>query len=168
MDKLKEAEDIIKALNLFAHPEGGYFGEIYKSEEYVSADALPHRYDSGRSFMTSIYFLLKGDHVSAFHRLKSDEVWYFHSGGSLITHQITPVGVYKKEILGTNVSVGEKPQVIFYKNSWFGAELLDKESYALIGCAVAPGFEFADFELGKRENLISKYPHLEDLIVRLT
>ncbi len=168
MTNFQEAEEIIKKLNLSPHVEGGYFGEIYRSEEFLSQDSLPDRFDGGRNYLTSIYYMLKGNDVSHFHKLKSDEIWYFHSGSSVIVHKISETGKYEKEIMGINFYNGEKPQAIFKNNTWFAAELLDKESYSLFGCAVAPGFDFSDFKLADRQELISKYPNLEEIITRLT
>jgi predicted cupin superfamily sugar epimerase len=168
MTKFQEAEEIVKKLNLSPHPEGGYFSEIYRNEEIIPQNHLPARYDGERKYITSIYFLLKGDNISHFHILKSDEIWYFHSGAPIIAHKISEDGKYEKEILGINFAAGEKPQVIFKRNTWFAAEVFDKESYTLIGCAVAPGFEFSDFKLGDRNELILKYPDHKEIIERLT
>ncbi len=166
--KFQEADEIIKALNLFEHPEGGYFSEIFRSEELISQNSLPVKYNGSRCMMTSIYFLLRGNNISKFHILKSDEIWYFHSGAPVIIHKISEDGEYFKETLGINVPNGEKPQVILKNNTWFGAEVSDKESYSFVSCAVAPGFEFADFKLADRNELISAYPAFEDIIKRLT
>ena len=163
-----KADEIIKLLNLLPHSEGGYYNEIYRNSESISKGGLPERYNESRNILTSIYFLLKGNDISKFHILKSDEIWYFHSGSPVIIHKISLDGKYEKVIAGLDVLSGEKPQVILNYDTWFGAELLDKESYALVSCAVAPGFDFKDFKLADKIELLSKYPAHSEIINRLT
>jgi uncharacterized protein len=164
----KKAKYYIDKLNLLPHPEGGYFKEIYRSGELINIEGLPKRYKSKRSFSTSIYFLIEGHQVSKFHRLKSDEVWHFYDGGSIKIHIIQKEGNLKEIILGKNLSRGEIFQFTIEKNNWFGAELIDKNSFALIGCSVSPGFDFSDFELAQRDILLQKYPQLKKEIIKLT
>lgn len=158
------AEDYISELGLAAHPEGGYFKEVYRSDEKIPRAGLPERFDGSRSHMTSIYFLLKSGQVSRFHRLKSDETWYFHAGYPITIHIIQPDASYRKVILGKNLIF----QVTVMRNSWFGATIEEPNSFTLVSCAVAPGFDFADFEMSEREELMSKFPEHTDIISRLT
>lgn len=161
-------ETLIKKFGLIKHPEGGFFSEVYRSEEIIEKSALPGRYDSGRNFGTSIYFLIDGKNVSNFHRIKSDEFWYFHLGSAIELHLIFPDGKYEKKLLGTNFSDGEVPSLLLPKNCWFGAKLVDKTSYGFVSCAVFPGFDFSDFELAKRKSLLEQFPQHKDIIVDLT
>ena len=155
-----KAKEYIDKFQLIAHPEGGYFSEVYRSEEKISGDHLPVRYGTSRSFSTSIYFLLEGNQISTLHTLKSDELWHFYI--------IDEDGNLNKTRLGNNINEGETFQIVVKNKTWFGAELIDKSSFALIGCTVAPGFDFNDFELAKRDDLIKKYPDLEEIIFKLT
>ncbi len=158
----------INKLNLLAHPEGGYYKEIYRSEEFIEQTVLPNRYSSKHSLSTSIYFLLNKNQISAFHKLQSDEIWHYHTGASLKIHIISNDGNYKEVKLGLSLEDGESPQIIIPHNHWFAAELLDKSSFTLIGCTVAPGFDFTDFILGKQDILKKLFPQHSDLIVRMT
>lgn len=164
MDNYKK---IIKHYSLQRHPEGGYFAEIIRSDELISKANLPERYNNDRTFFTSIYFLLKKNDISQFHILKSDEVWYFHSGSPLILHILDEDGNYNKHILGISKKE-HHPSLLVRRNSWFAAELLDKETYGLVSCIVIPGFEFEDFELGSKDYLINKFPKHKKIIKRLT
>ena len=164
----KKAKEYITKCQLKPHPEGGYYKELYRATELILPDHLPKRYRSSRSFSTSIYFLLEGNQVSTFHRLKSDELWHFYNGSTIIIYTIDGDGELKTQKLGNNMKEGESFQVQIKHNNWFGAELLDKTSFALIGCTVSPGFEFDDFELGNRNELINTYPKLAEIIKKLT
>ena len=164
----KKARKYIEDFKLLPHPEGGYYREIYRAGEVILPGHLPKRYKSSRSFSTSIYFLLEGRQVSAFHRLKSDEQWNFYDGTTVIVSVINDEGSLNKYFLGKDFENGESFQTIIKRGSWFGAELKDKTSFALIGCTVSPGFDFQDFELGKREYLLKEYPEYREDILKLT
>ena len=161
---LPQARNYIEKLQLKLHPEGGYYKEIYRAGEMILPEHLPERYKSARNFSTSIYFLLEGNQVSHLHRLKSDEQWHFYDGSSTVLYVIGEKGNLTKTLLGRNIDNGESLQTVVQKNFWFAAELLDKTSFVLLGCTVAPGFDFSDFELGKREELLIAFPHLGELI----
>jgi len=163
----KKAEYWIKHLSLQAHPEGGFFKETYRSKEQLEPNALPQRYSGNRNFSTSIYFLLTKDSVSNFHRLNSDEIWHFHYGGTAKIYFIKPNGEYEEKLIGDDRNAGESFQVVIPKHTWFAAEVI-REHYVLVGCTVAPGFEFEDFELADRQTLSSAYPQHQTLIARFT
>lgn len=165
---MKNAEYYIKKLGLQKHPEGGWFKEIYRSDEKIKNEHLPERYSGSRHHSTSIYFLLTSDTFSAFHRIKSDELWHFYNGSPLTVYMIDEAGNYSEIILGSNLDAGEVYQCIIPKGVWFGAKVNAPDSFCLVGCTVAPGFHFDDFELGKREALISKFPESAELITLLT
>ena len=164
---MKDAKYWIEKLNLQVHPEGGYFSENYRSHEVIAEKSLPDRYKSERCFGTSIYFLLTPESVSNFHRLKSDEIWHFHKGGSAIIHMIYPEGELISKRIGDNREAGDSLQVIIPHRTWFAAEVLT-QGFILVGCTVSPGFEFEDFELADRQVLIKQFPKHANLISAFT
>ena len=165
---MPKSQDYIKQLNLSPHPEGGYFSEIYRSSEIINKSALPSRYADDRCFATLIYFLLEDNQISAFHILNSDEIWHHLDGGPIDIHMINTEGVYSKITLGKDLPAGEIPQFVIPRNTWFAAGLKNAGSFVLVGCTVCPGFEFDDFRLGERSNLLLKFPEHSDLIKKFT
>lgn len=163
-----ETQRLIEHLKLQPHPEGGYYSEIYRSPGLIPALALADTHSGYRRFMTSIYFMLVSGQVSKFHRLKSDEVWYYHSGSAISLHMIFPDGSYRRKILGNDLAAGQSYQVVVPAATWFGATVDQEDFYALLGCAVAPGFEFDDFELADRAELLAEYPQHAPIIGQLT
>lgn len=155
-------------LRLRPHPEGGYFAETYRSQEMIGPGKVPGRFSGSRCFSTAIYYLLQGDDFSAFHRLRADEVWHFYAGGGLVLHAIDGHGRLATHHLGCDPALGQVPQVWVPWGTWLAARPLDRASYALVGCTVAPGFEFEDFELARRDQLVRLFPRHRDLIVSLT
>lgn len=163
------ADQIIALLNLTPHPkEGGYFIETYRSPETISEKTLPSRYRGMRPFGTAIYYLLTPEAFSAMHRLNSDEIFHFYLGDPVEMLQLWPDGSGKVLILGCDILNGMQPQVIVPKGVWQGARVLKKGRFALFGTTVSPGFEFADYESGRREDLIKSYSQFRDLITVLT
>jgi predicted cupin superfamily sugar epimerase len=162
------AEYWIKHLELVPHPEGGCFKETYRSQEIIKQKNLPDRYASDRVCSTAIYFLLKGHQVSKFHRLQSDEIWFYHAGNSLTLYVIDTEGTLHTTLLGTDVDNGEQPQVLIRHGAWFGAKVNQENSYTLLSCTVAPGFDFQDFELATQEQLMTVYPQHKEVIELLT
>ena len=161
------AEYFVENLNMTAHPEGGFYKETFASTENISDKDLDVNFEGSRMLWTSIYFLLRDGEVSNFHRLKSDEMWYYHSGSPLTIYIISPEGKLTIEQLGLNIENGEKPQVLVPKDYIFGSAM-NNEGYALVGCNVSPGFEFRDFELFERSFLMEKYPEYKKTILKLT
>jgi len=162
------AEQWIRSLNLQKHPEGGWFREAYRSEETVPQLGLPSRFDGDRRFSTAIYFLLKDAEFSALHRIRQDELWHFYAGGPLSIHVLGPDAGYTEIKLGRDIQAGETPMAVVRAGYLFGAALPDPRSYALVGCTVAPGFDFDDFELPGRSRLLEQYPQHRALIEKLT
>jgi predicted cupin superfamily sugar epimerase len=158
----------IDGLQLRRHPEGGYFRETYRSEEVLAAAGLPRRFGGDRAFSTAIYFLLDGEDFSALHRIKQDEVWHFYDGSPVTIHVIDPEGNYSTTLVGRDLRAGEVPQAVVKAGCLFGATVNDTRSYALVGCTVAPGFDFADFEMPGREELCRQYPRHRQVVERLT
>lgn len=162
-----EVDFWISNLGLEPHPEGGFFKGTFSSEERVSDEQLSVRYEGKRKLYTSIYFLLTSENISHFHRLKSDELWYFHAGSSLTVHVIHEDGSYEELKLGLNVEEGEVLQALVPKNSIFGSSVMEKDSFALVGCMVSPGFEFQDFEMFTQDDLLAKYPQHREIILKM-
>ncbi len=163
-----KAEYYIKKLGLEKHPEGGYFKETYRADESIEKQNLPSRYNGQRVFATSIYFLLESSKVSFFHKLKSDEIWHFYDGSPVKLYIIKNENEITEIVLGKNLENGEVIQAVIEKNHWFGAEVINEDSFSLVGCTVSPGFDFGDFELGKREELLKKNPNNSDIIQKFT
>ena len=165
--KMKDAAFWIEKLNLQPHPEGGFYSETYRSKEIILENGLPKRYGSPRSFGTAIYFLLRSEDISAFHRIKSDELWFFHTGSATEICCLSHEGV-KTIYLGSEYEKGQSFQLLVPANTWFGARVVTSESFALLSCTVAPGFAFEDFELGERTKLVMEFPESRSVIEMLT
>lgn len=154
----------IARLGLVRHPEGGWYRETYHSAERVDAAALPPRFGGPRTLGTAIYYLLGAGERSALHRIKSDEVWHHYAGDAVTLWLLDAAGVAREVTLGGD---GE-PQVIVPAGVWYGARVVGGGAWALMGGTVAPGFEFADFELADRATLLAKWPEHRALIEALT
>jgi len=165
---MTDARYWIDRLGLVPHPEGGYYRQTYRAELTVEKAALPPAFGGSRAVATAIYFLLEGTDFSAFHRLRSDEMWHFYAGGTLAVHVIGDDGQHSEILLGSNAEAGEVFQAVVKAGCWFGSRVRPPRSFALVGCTVAPGFDFADFELGKRHDLVRQYPQHREVIERLT
>jgi predicted cupin superfamily sugar epimerase len=165
---MRSAEDWIDALSLQPHPEGGHYREVYRASDRFEAIALPARFGSARACSTSIYFLLRAGETSALHRIRQDELWHFHDGDALVIHRIGPDGRHTAARLGLDAAAGDQPQRCVPAGEWFGAELAPNGRFALVGCTVAPGFEFEDLEMGDRAELLERFPERAALIERLT
>jgi uncharacterized protein len=161
---MQKAEYWIQNLNLLPHAEGGFYREIFRSNVDVDQKHLPVGYDGSRRLSTSIYFLLRSGDVSRFHRLRSDELWYYHAGSGLKLILIDREGNKHTRLLGPRLEKAEQLQVLIPAGTIFGAEVLESGSYGLVGCMVSPGFEFADFEVFEKEDLIQAYPRHIDVI----
>ncbi len=162
-------EDIIKILGLRPLPkEGGFYRQTYCSKEKIPKEALPDRYTTSKPFGTAIYYLLTKDTYSALHRLKTDEIFHFYLGDPVIMLQLHPDGRSEIITLGTRIDKGEKVQVVVPRYTWQGSFLKEGGRFALMGTTMAPGFDFSDYEEGKRDFLIEKYPEMKDLILKLT
>ena len=164
----RDARFWIQQLGLKPHPEGGYYRETYRSNLDIAREALPFGFSGARPVSTAIYFLLAGQDFSALHRLRSDEMWHFYAGSALEVHVIDPEGLHSVMLVGSDPLSGEVSQAVVPGGSWFGARLKAPDSYALVGCTVAPGFDFDDFEIAKRSELGAQYPQHEKLIRELT
>jgi uncharacterized protein len=158
----RDADYWIGRLGLSPHPEGGFYRVTYTADLTLDKSALPSRFQGDRAASPAIYFLLDGGDFSAFHRIAADELWHFYAGSTLIVHVIDPEGH------ASELSLGEEFQGVVKAGCWFGARVKDPMGFALVGCTVAPGFAFADFELAKRADLVRAYPAHRELIEALT
>ena len=165
---MRTAQQWIKRLNLIEHPEGGYYTETYRSPERIARDHLPVRFGGNRTFSTAILFLLPGGEFSALHRIKQDEVWHHYDGAVLSIHVIDPRGAYSTIDLGCDFEKGQTPQAVVNAGCLFGATVDDQDSFALVGCTAAPGFEFDDLEMPDRGTLLNQYPQHKAIIEKLT
>ena len=164
----KSAAEWIQYLGLIKHPEGGWFKETYRSTENIKQENLPTRFSDDRSFSTSIYFLLQSNEYSAFHRIKQDEIWYFHEGSSLTIYVINENAECFELNLGKNLENREQLQIIVEAGWLFAAKVNDQNSFTLAGCNVAPGFDFDDFEMPERKQLLDLYPQHKSIIMQFS
>ncbi len=168
-----EATYYVEQFNMTAHPEGGYFAETYRSAEVIPQAALPDRFQGARTFGTAIYFLLENHQFSALHRIQSDEIWHFYAGLPLEISVISPAGALTRILLGNRPDRGEVFQAVVQAGCWFGSKPVSDatatgSTFSFVGCTVAPGFDFADFDLADRAALLAEYPQHQSVIHRLT
>ena len=165
------ARQIIEALALQPHPiEGGYFRETYRSAGSILAASLPagYRTEAGRSLGTAIYYLLTGETFSEMHRLPTEEVFHLYLGGPVRMLQLDPDGSSREVVIGADVLAGQQPQVIVPPGVWQGSRLEPGVEFALLGATMAPGFDYADYEQGRRGDLTQRYPEHAAMILELT
>ncbi len=156
--KNMEAKSLIERFSLIPHPEGGYYRETYRSGGTIPAGALPPAFGGDRHYSTAIVFLLEKGDISRLHRIRSDEIWHFYGGGPLRLAMISPDGMAGEIILGSDIGAGHHVQYVVPAGVWFGARPCAETAFSLVGCTVAPGFDFADFEMGEKETLKAAFP----------
>lgn len=161
-------QELIEKLKLQAHPEGGYFRETYRSEGKISRDELSPAYSSSRNYSTCIYFMLTSETFSAFHKINQDEIWHFYEGAPIVLHTLSQEGKHQEFVIGNDFSEGQRPQLVVPGGNYFAARVSGSDKHALVGCTVAPGFDFDDFVLPTRQELIHKFPQHENLIKEFT
>lgn len=156
---MQTAEYYIEQLNLLPHPEGGYYKETYRS----AGSSVFEGFESSRNFSTSIYFLLRETEKSHLHKIKSDEIWFYHAG-----FPIEVLVLHKQYLhivtLGSDIDKGEVLQYVVPANAWFGARMKDGKGFALVSCVVSPGFDFADFELAEYKKISQDFPAYNSLL----
>lgn len=150
------------------HIEGGSFTEVYKSDLQLQKEHLPFPFSGNRHSCTHIYFLLEKYQFSAFHRIQSDELWHFYTGDRLMVYEIDDAGILTEHILGSNPDAGGKFFTVIKAGNWFASRVAEESKYALAGCTVSPGFDYAEFELAERNELIKLYPQHTNIITELT
>ena len=173
---MSKIEEIIKNLALEAHPEGGYFKETYRSKGEINNDNLSPNYEGKRNYSTCIYFMLTSDTFSAFHKINQDEIWHFYDGAPILLHTISESGIHDEFVIGRDFSKGQSPQLVVPGGHCFAAKVINKTNnesatkidYSLVGCTVSPGFDFTDFVLPSRAELLAQFPQHMDLIKEFT
>lgn len=154
----EKAKLYIDQLGLLPHPEGGFYKETYRSSGTTG----------DRNLMTAIYFLITSKNISRFHRIKSDEIWYFHDGSPLSVHTLDKENGHQIHQVGLDLEKGENPQFLVPAKTIFGSSLDQENAFSLVSCTVAPGFDFADFELFTTEELLQQFPNDEDIVRKMT
>ena len=161
------AQDYIEVLHLLPHPEGGYYKETYRSKGKITNECLPSVFHGERNYSTAIYYLLQQGDFSAFHKINSDECWHFYGGDTLLIHVIDIQGDYSCVRLGSKLNNGGQPQFVVPACSWFASEPAPASIFSFVGCTVAPGFDFADFEMASKEELLKAFPAHTSVISKL-
>lgn len=149
----------IEQLGLTAHPEGGYFKEVYRSEMRSAFEG----FEGERNVSTSIYFLLDGTDKSHLHQIKSDETWFFHTGNP-VEVVVLKDGNVLLITLGSAIEKGEVFQFTVPAGAWFGARIKGSTGFGLVSCTVAPGFDFADFELAEYKKISREYSAYDSML----
>ena len=165
------AKELISFLGLAPLPEeGGYFRETWRSPVSVAPGVTPLRYTSEKSLGTAIYYLLSSDpdSFSALHRLPTDEIYHFYLGDPVEMLLLAPDGSGRRVTLGHDLAAGQHVQFVVPSGTWQGTRLVAGGSYALMGTTMSPGFDPADYQPGRRDDLISIYPQHAASIQALT
>ena len=164
------AMEVKKILGLVPHPrEGGCYIRTYESGEMLPAAAFADgRYSGPRHTATAIYYLLEPDTFSEMHCLQSDEVFHFYAGDAVEMVQLRADGSGTIVRIGNRLDESERPQVVVPRGVWQGSRVADGGTWALLGCTVSPGFEFADYQAATREELCTRWPEFQQQICRLT
>ncbi|HEX2954523.1 MAG TPA: cupin domain-containing protein [Bacillota bacterium] len=158
------ADYYISQLGLQEHVEGGYFKEIYKNPQKLNGQDLAVKGE--RLLSSSIYYLLKSGQYSKFHQLLFDEIWLFHMGSPLTIHMIDGNGELKSSKLGIDIDAGEMPQLTVPAGAIFAAEVIQDNSFSLVSCVTAPGFDYEDFRIYSEEELIKRFPKHKAMITK--
>lgn len=159
---MKSSEYYVEKLDLLPHPEGGFYKETYRDSFNVC-----NRNGQERSACTGIYFLMTKGNFSAFHKIESDEMWHFYDGSALEVYVLNEDGSLDILKIGRDIENGEQLQAVVPAGKWFASRVVEG-NYALVGCTVAPGFDFQDFVMAKRSELIKEFPDHEAVITELT
>jgi len=162
------AQTYVQALQMQAHPEGGFYRESYRSAQLMDVTQVEEGVEVRRNVSTGIYFLLEHGNFSAFHKIRSDEMWHFYAGQALEVLEISPAGNLRCTRLGPDVLQGEVFQHVVPAHTWFASRVASGGTFSLMGCTVAPGFDFADFCLAERAALVAVFPQHQQIIHALT
>lgn len=162
------AQTYIDALQMQAHPEGGFFKETYRCHDLMEVTQGGVGTSVQRSVSTGIYFLLEKNNFSAFHKIQSDEMWHFYAGQALEVLELKERGELGCTRLGSDILGGEVHQHVVRANTWFASRVAAGGSFSLVGCTVAPGFDFSDFCLADRAMLLAEFPQHSQTIAELT
>ena len=159
------AAEVKKLLGLEPHPrEGGWYVRTYESAETIELA----RYGAARRTGTANYYLLEPGTFSEMHCLASDEVFHFYGGNTVEMLHLLVDGTGRVVTIGNDLAAGERPQVVVERGVWQGSRLRAGGAWALLGCTVSPGFEYADYESGQRAELCARWPEFAEMISALT
>ena len=164
---MERIQALITTLGLQPHPEGGYFKEVYRSKGMIEINDDQLQLFGKRNYSTSIYFLITSDEYSAFHRIHQDELWHFYEGSPVSIYVISPEGTLEIFKVGNDINSGQEFQVTIPANHWFAAKIEKPNAYSLVGCTVSPGFDFSDFELATKKDLLQQFPQHKDIVSQL-
>ena len=156
---MSDIQRLVDQLQLQPHIEGGFYRETYRSKESIN-----NAQGQIRHLSTLIYFLLPSGRYSKFHKIASDEIWLYQQGAPVAIHLLLEDGTHKIEVLGQDINNGEQLQVIIPAGTLFGAEVVGENTFALSACMVSPGFDFADFQLMEKDELIEMFPQHTSII----
>jgi predicted cupin superfamily sugar epimerase len=165
--KMMTARQLIQQYELIAHPEGGHYRQTYRSIGQIPKTVLPSGFHNDRCYSTAIYFLLEGKEFSAFHRIASDEVWHFYAGTGLVIYVIHKDGRGEVLKLGNDPEKGFHFQQVVPAGAWFASRPAEDNNFSFAGCTVAPGFDFEDFEMADRSEMLQEYPQHREWIEAL-
>ncbi len=160
-------QQLVDRLHMQPHPEGGFFVETYRAKKLIPHAALPDGFHGDRNSSTAIYYLLPSGAKSKLHRLATDEIFHFYLGDPMTVVQIAPNGRVTETVLGHDILGGQTLQHVIPQGDWFGGFCNPASRFSLVGCTVAPGFDFADFEMADREQMLREFPHAHAVIERL-
>lgn len=168
MELTAEVRELVEFYKLEPHPEGGFYRRTYCAEGLIQQSTQQMRFKGERHYSTAIYYLLPAGNRSKLHRIASDEVWHFYLGGPITIAEISPKdGKVKLTSLGNDFRKGQVFQHVVPAGSWFGSYPQEGTAFALVGCTVSPGFDFADFEIGDKDKLLKEFPNAKEVIDRL-
>lgn len=156
---MSDIQRLVDQLQLQPHIEGGFYRETYRSKESIN-----NAQGQERHLSTLIYFLLPSGRYSKFHKIASDEIWLYQQGAPVAIHLLLEDGTHKIEVLGQEINNGQQLQVIIPAGTLFGAEVVGENTFALSACMVSPGFDFADFQLLEKDELIEMFPQHASII----
>ena len=165
------AAQIIHELRMQKIPqEGAWFAGTYRSTDALPANAIARYQDAPRVLGSAIYALVTREDFSAMHRLETDEIWHYYAGEPLELLLLHPDGRGEVVVLGPDVLKGQRPQVLVPRGVWQGGRPLGRsaDAYTLFGCTLVPGFEYSDFSMGYRDELVGDFPQFKQQIVELT
>lgn len=165
---MRDAEYYIAKLGMQRHIEGGAFKEHYRAPLLLAQEQLTAGHKGPRNASTAIYFLLQSGEFSGFHKLASDEVLHFYDGAPMHVYEIDLQAQMHEHVLGRDLEAGQTFSLVIPGGHWFALRCETASSFALIGCTVAPGFDFADFQMDDRASLLQQFPQHEKLIVEMT
>lgn len=165
---MNRLDELIQTLQLLPHPEGGYYKELYRSPMVIPQSVLGQGFSGDRNVATGIYFLITGGNFSAFHKISADEQWHFYEGDACHVYIIHLSGELELIKLGSNLANGDVYHAVVPAGAWFASMCSNVNGYSLVGCTVAPGFDFEDFVLAKRESLVTEFPQHTEVITKLT